>query len=463
MINSSPHNSNFLHLLKDPNTTLDDIISSKDFFSYWSKSEPSLNSFIIKHYDELIETGFQIKHESANSIRYLQLMSSTNSNFQHHLFTKTKFLQFVYDYLFNLSSYPIYSQKNYFYVLPNIMIDKLDILHSKFDAKYFTQLFKSMDNDFAFNFILRIIEFAPRTISKILNQINIDEIIISNLLTYNSIENKNYLLLIRNQVLFKTLVTSKFEGDLSTILQKHMKQLIENAINNPDSNAFSFLHYLDEVSTSKTILSKWHKIHLDLIPYLSTFCNIVLNSKTQTFTPLSESCVLLSLSIVSSKKDIPDCFIDLFKYLLNIFFILTTNTFLHNCVVKVFKFLVSVDKINSKFLDEFDLFNKITKYYEDKTFCPFKGQLRLISDEMNRFASSSKTVDLEKWNKFVVKRNAKSHKIINGNFGGNIPFDYNGIKRFISKKMYYDPSFAAKNLQNENKQPKKVKINNPLY
>lgn len=469
MFNTTPSNSNFLDLLNNPNTTLDQIVSSKDFFHYWTKSERKLESFIIKHCDELIEIGFQIEGECLNSIRCLQIMSSQNITFHHHLFTQTNFLQFVHDFLFNISFHPFYSQKNYFFVLPNIIIDKKDTIYPIFDQEYFKELFSHMENDYAFNFILRLIEFGPYSLSKIFDQIEIDKTIIQNLLTYNSIENNNpqsNLILYRSIVLFKTLVDSKFEGELSACTSRNLSRLIKSAFKNPNSECFSFLSYLDEISTSKTSISKWHKIHLKIIPHLSSFCDIVLNSDSQSFTPLLESCTLLSLSIVSTTKDVPECFVNLFKHLLSLFFTLKTNTFLHNCFERCFRLLVSIGKINSSFLDELDLFNKITDIYEypeKDYYYSFWGQLRLISEEMNQFVPGSKTVKVDEWNKYVVKKNHKSDQILKEKFGGLVPPDINEIKRFISRRKYYNPSFFSKNLLNENKQPKKVKIYNPLY
>lgn len=203
-----------------------------------------------------------------------------------------------------------------------------------------------------------------------------------------------------------------------------------------------------------------------MIPCLPNFCNIILEQNNQTFTPLCEKCTLLTISIVSSTKDVPDVFISLFKYLLQLFFVLKTNTFLHNCVVKMFKAMKSIGKLNSEFLDELDLFTKITECYMNRSkdgYSPNWGQLKQISDEMNQFVENSKTVDIEKWKKFVMKKNANTELIMKQNLGGYIPPDINEIKRYFLKHKYYNPSFISKNLMNENKQPKKFLITSPLY
>lgn len=462
-----PH-QNFLELLEDKSKTFEEIISLKDFFHFWSKNELKLENYILNHYEDLIEVGFQLKKESVNSIRCLQIMSSQKYNFRHKLFNHTKFLNFVHDYLFNLSTYPIYSQKNYFYVLPNLMIDLKFFLIPIFDDRYFNELFKNMENDFAYNFILRIIEFAPKSIEKVLKQIDLEKIIVNNLLENNSKENQSKqskILLIRNQILFKKLVESDFEADLNFVLTDHITDVINNAIENPTAECLSFLCYLNEVSLKKTTVPRWRKIHLKINPYISTFCEIILKSNSQKFTPLFDSCIILSLSIITTTKEVPMSFIDLFKYLTPMFFTLKTNTFLHNCYEKSFKLLVSLGKMSSNFLDELDLFNKITDCYEniDKCFCPFHGQLRLIAENMNKFVSNSKTVDIEKWKKLVVAKNIESEKIIKGKFGGHVPPDINEIKRFILRHKYFNPSFFSKNLLNENNQPKKFRINSPLY
>ncbi|KAK8840587.1 hypothetical protein M9Y10_030798 [Tritrichomonas musculus] len=119
---------------------------------------------------------------------------------------------------------------------------------------------------------------------------------------------------------------------------------------------------------------------------------IFLNSNDQFFTPLFESCTLLAISIISSTKDVPDIFITLFKHLLDLFFLLKTNSFLHNCVASALKILVSVGKINASFLDELDMFNKIIECYANRRkngYSPKLCQLRLISNQMNLFVSKS--------------------------------------------------------------------------
>lgn len=465
MFDSLP-NGNFVQILKDSNTSLETVITSKDFLYYWEKSSSILFKYLYKHFNEIMEIGFQTKEESVNSIRCLQIISTPNEKFHHHIITKTNLYQFVHDYIFNISTYPNYSQKNYFYALPNLMVYKMSELNPVFDSKYFTELLNHIDNDFVFNFIIRLFEFAPLTIFKILKEIKIDEVIVTNLLKYNIVETQSKFLLIRNQILFKELVKSKYDGDMSEVIHHHIGKMIRNAIRNPNCESISFLVYLDKISMNRSSLSKWHKVHMKLIPYLQNFCQIILNSNDQIFTPLFESCTLLAISIISSTKDVPDIFITLFKHLLNLFFLLKTNTFLHNCVVSAFKILVSVGKINASFLDELDMFNKIIDCYVNRKkdgYSPNWGQLRLISNQMNLFVNNSKTVDTEKWKKIVMKRNTHEESIIIENYGGYLPFNFNGIKRFFLKHKYYNPSFTSKNLLNENDQPKKLVITSPFY
>lgn len=464
MFSSSSSQSNLHDLLKDPKTSLDDVLSSQYFLHCWKKHDSHLFSFIIDHYDEFINIGFQIKSESINSIRCLQIMSSTNKTFRHDLFTKTKFLQFVHDYIFNIASYPYYSQKNYFYVLPNLMLDKFDMLNSIFDQNYFTELFYHLENDFAFTFILRLIDYGPISISKTLNEIKLDELVVSNMITYNSMNNQDptsKLILVRSYILFKELVSSKFEGNLESILHDKIDDIIDVAIKNPNAECFSFLRYVDELSTSKSDLSKWHKIHLKIIPHLSSIIEIVLNSRTKQFNSLYESCTLLSISITLTTKEVPVTFIYLFRYLLSLFFVLKTNSFLHNCFLQTFKTLVSLDKVDSAFLDENKLFAKVTESYENREkdgFCTYWGQLRKISKKMDKFTKNSKTVDLEKWKKFVIETNKESEKVLNSKYGEHLPPDFNNIRRKIFKHKYYNPCFCTKNLYVSNKHKQKVVI-----
>ena len=450
-LSQDPSTIKFLNELNSPDSSLENIISSNVFPNLWLSADQTLYSFIIKHYEELIEIGFQIKKESIYSIRCLQIISSFNQNFRNRLFAETKILQFVYDYIFNISTYPIYSQKSYFYVLPNIMLDQLYRLNPIFDAKYFIELFNHSDNNFAYNFILRMINLAPFSITKALKKFELGKIILSNLITGNQKDKEqsaSKLLINRNQTIFKHLINAKLVGNLSEVLCEKIDSIIQSAIQNPNSETFSLIQYIDEFSMSKFTLSKWKKVHLKMVPYLSTFCMLLTNSNSKSFTSLSQSLTMLSINIISTTKNVTNDFVNLFKFLMNLFFELKTNTFLHNCCLKAFNLLLSLEKVNSNFLDEMNLFTKVTVCYEksDTDYMnSFMGQIRLISEGMNQFVINSKTVDIEKWNKYVLKKNQIYDEIVDKKYGGPIPFNLNSVK-LPFWEFLNSPSFLSKNL-----------------
>lgn len=447
MLNSS-QDIDLQSLLLDPDAKLEDILLSNDFTNLWALSDPNLFSFLIRHYGELIDTGFQIRDESDLSIRCLQVISSNNPFFRHRFFKETYFLNFVYNYIFNISTFPEFSQKNYFYVLPNVIVDQFKRLEPTFNEKYFTELFNNIQNDFAYNFILRLINFGPTSFEPVLKEIKICEKIVLNIIQYLSIQNQKpdeKLLLIRNQNIFKAIINSKFDDGACSVLNDHIDEIIKNSIQNPNSIVFSFLQYIDEFSMNSFSLSKWHKIHQKIIPHLSEFCDIVLNSKIESFTSLSESCTLLAIGITTTTKDVSPCFINLYERLLMLFFEFKTNSFLHNCFLKVFNLLLSFDLINASFLDEYDIFGKIMYFYENRDislFASFWGHLYLISKEIDQFAQNSKTVDLEKWNQIVIEKNKLTEKILNNTYGGFVPPDL----RVIKTVEPVNDSFFAKNL-----------------
>ena len=436
-------NINSRDILNDPSSSLEDVLSLNDFACLWIRSDPSLYSFIIDHCNELIEIGFQIKSETRFAIRKicLQIMCSSNQVFRHRLFTQTNFLHFIYNYLFNISSYPFYSQKNDFDVLPNIMVDEKDKLHPIFNDEYFIELFNHIENEYIYNFCLKLVCSAPSSIQRVLKRIEPSKIVLSNLVDVNSSEKNNLntrLLLVRNQSLLKRLFGSKIEGKSSTFLYQQIDEIIKNAIKNQNSSTFSFLRYIDEYSANKFYFSKWRSIHNKITPYLSSFCEIVLLSDQDSFSSLSESCIMLSIRIISTTKYATDDFIKLFNRLSSLFFIMKKNSFLHNCFLNSFNVLVLTGQINSELLDELNLFNKIIECYEnrEKDFVScYWGQLRLISEAMNKFVSKSKTVDINKWNEFVVNKNKISEKIIHKSYGGFVPFNTNSISQSSLNSM----------------------------
>lgn len=442
---SSP-DSKFSSLLKDPESSLNDVLSSNFFPQYWLNSDESLFSFILSHDYELIAIGFQVQTESLYSIRCLQIMSTQNLNFRNRLFAETDILRFVYNYVFNLSLYPHFSQKSYFYVLPNIMVDQYNRLNPVFDTEYFKELANNIDNDFAYNFLVRAITLAPFSVSKVFKKIELEKTVISNFLPQKKERSKFFL--VRSLYVFKKIVGTKFEGNSSQILLDKIDSIIQNAIQNPNKETFSFIEFIDEFSMKKFSFSKWKQVHLKISPYLSSFCELLTKSNSKTFTSLSHSLAMVSIGITSTTKTVAPCFISLFRFLMNLFFELRTNTFLHNSCVKAFNLLLSLNQINSNFLDKLDLFKKVTDFYEKIDIdynVSFKGQLKIISDGMNQFVMNSKTVDIKKWNNFVVKRNQRYNDIANRKYGGLQPINVNAIKIPLYSFLN-QPSFFSKNL-----------------
>ena len=157
---------------------------------------------------------------------------------------------------------------------------------------------------------------------------------------------------------------------------------------------------------------------------------------------------MLLIGIVSTTKKVTPSFLSVIQQMMVLFFELKTNTFLHNSCVKAFNLLSSIGELNSKFLDELDLFKTVTDCYEKNevnSMISFIGQLRLISDIIGQFVANSKTVDIEKWNKFVVRNNNQRENIINKKFGGAAPINVNAL---MSPFLDYvnTPSFLSKNL-----------------
>lgn len=260
---------------------------------------------------------------------------------------------------------------------------------------------------------------------------------------------KSKLLLFRNRSIFKEIAGTKLEGNSSEILYEKIDSIVQSAIENPNPEIFSFIEFIDDFSVKKFHFSKWKRVHLKIVPYFTTFCELlsILNSKLE-FTSLSQSIFMLLIGIVSTTKKVTPSFLSVIQQMMVLFFELKTNTFLHNSCVKAFNLLSSIGELNSKFLDELDLFKIVTDCYEKNevnSMISFIGQLRLISEIIGQFVANSKTVDIEKWNKFVVLNNKERENIINKKFGGMAPINVNAL---MSPFLDYvnTPSFLSKNL-----------------
>lgn len=422
-------NQEYTTALNNPRSSVKNILSSTFFLSYWLKSDPSLLSFIIQHCDELIEIGFQINSQSPLSTRCIQVMCSGNFEFRKSLYAETNLSHFLYDYLFKIDTYSFYSQKSYFYALPNFMVDQLSKLNPIFDQKYFSYLFNHIENEFIYDFVVRLIKLSPMSVAKAIKKAEIEEIVISNYYQ-NLITPNSPVLLFRYQSLLKNIINSKFSGNSCPLLLTKIDEIVKKAIENPNTKTFSFLEFLDNYSVNKFYLSKWKNIHLKIVPYLSSFCEIALNENSDKFDDLAHSCTLLSISITASSKTASNSFIDLFKRLSSLFFILKTNTFLHNCFLKAFNVLLSLGQITSQFLDEINLFEKVLNCYENREveyMVSYFGQLRIISEAITKFAVYSNTIDIEKWNRIVVEKNQSDENMIGKKYGGFVPLNINAI------------------------------------
>ena len=423
-IYSTYPNSEYSHALQDPNISIEYVLSSTSFLNYWLKSDPSLISYLINNCDKLIEIGFQLNSQSSYSFLCLQILTTMESKLRNLFFTKTNLPNFLYNFVFKLDSYSNNSIKSYFYSLPNFMVDAFNKVNPIFDQKYFLYLFNHINNGFIYNFVIRILKLSPMSLTKSIKKVEPEQILISSIFQNYNLDNQKYLLL-------KTLIDSKFSGNSCSIMLERIDEIIKNAIQNRNPKIFKFIEFLNNFSMSKFNFSKWKNIHLKIVPYLTSFCEIVVNDNSFKFNSVLEVCSSLSISIVSTTKTVNCCFFDLFRRLASLFFVLKTNSFLHNCFIKAFNLLLSLGQITSQFLDDINLFDKIIISYknrENECNASYFGHLRLISKEITKFVPLSKSINIDKWNRDVVEKNKINEYIIDKKFGGFVPINLNSIK-----------------------------------
>lgn len=427
-------NRNLNQIMNDSNSGLEDVLSSPDFVSFWLHCDPTLLSFLFVHIDEIIKTAYAAQTQSPYSFRCLQILSTSNPDFQKRLFTETHFLQFTHDYLFNISAYPSFSQKNYFNLL-SIMIANRANLNIIFDTKYLERLFEAIDNNSVFPFTYKIVTSPPSAITQSLLRIDPAFILINNLK-----QNSNSVLINRSQALFQKLIGSRLEGNAAQLLYSQIDILIDNAIQSQNHHLFNFIQFINQYSSEQFFFSKWKKVNSKIIPYLSHFCKTGMPPQPDIFTPLQESCIKLSISIISTTKQMPNEFIELFEKLYISFFILERNSFLHNCFLNSFNILLSSGIINCQYLDKLDMFNKIIKCYESRAtncICASWGHIRQLSESIDKFAQQSQTVNLNQWHLVVMSRNNSSETIITKNYGGIVPFNINATKNSLKELFLF--------------------------
>ena len=421
----------FKNLLDNPTVKLENIITLPSFGSLWTLCDERLYEFIIQHYDELIEIGFQLKEKSRSSLRCMQIMIASNKVFKHMLYTQTDFIDFMYNYVFNINKYPSYSHKNYFTVLPNIMFDDNGKLVSKFDGKFFVALFENIQNEIVYNYVLNLVsvENVQSSTVQIIKQNDIMKIIVNHFTKDGPYSIKRY------HRLFMGMVGGRYDSQAIDALLEEIDGIIKFAIEKKDTDSFLFIRDVNRYASRRFWFSKWKKIHSHVIPHIAIFCRIGIENKA--FTPISEACIKLSISITETTGEVRPEFMNLFANLSKQFFEYKRNDFLHICFLNCLNLLLSYKKYQQELLtifNETDFFNRIIMCYEEREsdfVSSYWGHLRVISEKIDYLAKRGKNIDLAKWNSIVIEKNKLNESIIKRRYGGPLPFNPNERDPFM--------------------------------
>ncbi|OHT07142.1 hypothetical protein TRFO_01247 [Tritrichomonas foetus] len=408
-------------LLNNPDVSLEFVLANQHFATLWGTNDPQTLDFVIKHSDELIEIGFQLKEKNPLSLKCLQILSTRNQEFRNQLFEKTNFLQFVYDYIFNLSEYPTFSQKNYFIVLPYVIFDQDLGLVSFFDHKFYTAIFENIKNECDYDFAYKLIKNPPfrSSVGNILETIGVAQKLTAHL-TDNDLE----FVKISTRLLIE-MIKGPFSLQALNALKTSINDVIDFALERKNLETVKFIKLVSELSSDKSWFSKWKSLSSFINSTLPSFCNFVKGSPD--FTQFSGACLKIVLNIVTSTKKFPKEFMDMIFYLSEKFFQLKRNDFVHCGFLDCLVLMDSYKKLNTDILDEMNLFNLIISCYKEKgvdILSSYWGHLRKISQLINKFAKKSKTIGFEDWQQIVMANNEECEKIISLRYGGSVPYNY---------------------------------------
>ena len=133
---------------------------------------------------------------------------------------------------------------------------------------------------------------------------------------------------------------------------------------------------------------------------------------TNKWCAVSNISISIITEILLFRKRFSDKDYLMFKFLINHFFSMPNCSILHLSVLKYFKAMHQLGKLNLKILNEEHLISKIIDCYKKRDELPLCACFGALSEISNLISSYIDKENSSEWNSIVVKKNKDTYKIL---------------------------------------------------
>lgn len=217
---------------------------------------------------------------------------------------------------------------------------------------------------------------------------------------------------------FKTLPHSELYAALTN--NNAFAEIIQNSIDSPKDSSFLFLNQLVNFSLNYGKWSSWRSVFGMIKSRLPDIISIFM--KSEKFTSVSESIVILTVSVFNETRTATSEINDMFFKLYTDFFKYPNNGILHNTFVSFMRAFKKNDCLTYDLISSVHMYENILQTSEEKgkTRAVYWAQLKKIAEMIDHMFKPTDSVSKEKWRALMLKFRDEE-LIIKRPYGGQLP------------------------------------------
>lgn len=401
-------------------SSIEKVLCQSYFFQLWNAENDFLISYVIEHFDEVIEATFLLNEKY--SLRFSKrcnqiLVRYSSQKILSRLAKETNLIDWMINIMFKIDQHSYKTQKNFFVALYKFLsIDEIRFNEKLINSGFYEEMIKNLKNYLIELIIKNIFIEKNHFMVRMLQRINVNKLLVNNLLSDNDV------LINASASILSTELNNKCYGNLPNCLVKDSKidKLIKKAIDDKQVALMEFVQTIFEFSSSFLYSLQWKDVSKKIVSYQDNILDCI--NSSEKFTKICYVCTNIVCLIYMKNKIISNKFNVLIIKMNESFFKFPTNSVLHNSFLNLIRVVSSNKKFIIQFLHETKLHNRIIECYENRdsieTSC-YWGQLREISYIINKYVSKIQGVDNKKWNEIVMKTNLHKEEIISKSYGGS--------------------------------------------
>ena len=397
------------NLLNSSNNSVEELLKSKNFSLLFYQSIKigdynQLIQFIFSHFKDLYEILYSTADVFIRKNAF-SIICSSNFNFREQLLKNTEIIKLL-QFFPKSPKKQVASYVNiYMLILPHYFYDKNGDISPVFISKpFFTDFFSLVNyenndnNNGSFSFSSLLFNNSPR-LSLFLHKVSFLNLIISNI---QSIDSISYSCM---QLVEKSFASSYcYDMFYSLTFKDEISRIIQIGLDNRSSYYFIFLSHLIKIcnfakftkdfnSTTIFLLFSSHSLLNDISFFLLSYKNFTEFEKS-LFDFLYEVLIENIHSSSRNPKFLENnlqIYFKILEFSFKLFFEISTNSFLHNSVLNLFKTLFENSLITESIFWQYfsSLPTKILETYEKSTFYPNIGHIKIISKLISPFLGFS--------------------------------------------------------------------------